>query len=259
MKKQKLIHWVVRCVQFNVVALLATLLLAGSAKAQTLITGQAILNPYFETNFDNWNLTNGFYGDSGSRIAYAVAANSGNLVGFAVATGTGYTGSAIATANSLDASTCYLKGFDFTQSQPWFYQIGPWGSINGQYNLYFEVKVTTLEGKTYQADSNTFNALTTANGAMTLNFNWDGALGDIKDANGGLGLALSDVTGISYAAVMETLGGINTLGGNTFVTLDNMSLIYQVSTVPEASSYAMIACAMGLLGGLQVLRGRRIS
>lgn len=227
-----------------------------AARAQT-ITGETMLNPYFSGgNYTNWSFFGDFRNDGGQdRMVFDLKSSGGNPVGFSGAVGTGKTGSQIAAENSLDANTNYLQGFDFSLANPFYNQIGPFGGTpDGQYNLYFELTVSTTSGN-YRAESNTFDLVTTPNGALTPSFTWlsgGGFNGDIGLQNGGQGVALADVTGITYSAIVQTVG-TNTTAAVSFATVDNMSLTYQVVPEPGAGALALAA------GGLLALRVRRFS
>lgn len=224
-----------------------------SVRAQT-VTGETMLNPFFSGgSYADWSFFGDFRNDGGQdRVVFDLKAVGANPEGFSGAVGTGKTGAQIAVENSLDPNANYLQGFDFSLANPYYDQIGPFdGTPDGRYDLFFELTVSTTSG-TYRAQSDMFDLVTTPNGALAPTFTWlgGGFGGDPGLQNGGLGVLLADVNGITYSAIVQTVGS-NTTVAVSFATVDNMSLVYQV--VPEPAG-----CVLALSGvGMLILRGRR--
>ena len=242
----------------------AALLLGSLAPAleANVVTGEAMLNPFFSSgDYANWSL-GGWWREDGTNDRLVFDVLDTNVAGFSLAAGTGVdlsTEDAItANPNYTGPDSAFLIGFTF--GEPFLAPINE-GSIgaSADYNLFFEVDVTTAAG-TYRAQSTAFNnAWELGSGSISPTFSWlteGGFLGDPANAAGGNGIVISAIEAIQYKAVMQIITPTDNGTGPGFQTVNNMSLIYQVAVIPEPSTSA--ACGIGVFGVVLLLRRRQV-
>lgn len=126
---------------------------------------------------------------------------------------------------------------------------------DGTYKLFIELDIVTARG-TYQAKSQEFTNPWATVGEIIPTLTWQGGgfLGDPSDATEG-GIAISSISDINYKLVMF-IEASTTDGTTSFFTADNLFATYDVSFIPEPSSYTMIA---GFLGLGYIMAARRRS
>ena len=231
--------------------------------ATALIYGEAMLNPSFENNsYEGWIFDGSWRNDgNASRMVYDLLSNGGNAHAYSLATGIGKNGMEIAAENNIDASSSYLQGFNLTESTPYLAQFGD-GSIDGKYNLYFEVTIECASGEAFRAQSEWVDVVNyTTEGPLTLSWEWisnDVYQGDVAEQNDSKGIQLDNVDSITYTAVLWA--EIPNQTENThYITIDNMNLQYEInaSPIPEPSSLAFYMC--GACGLWLIVRRRSLT
>ena len=223
---------------FNALLLLAACLFASPLRAQ-LIIGEAMRNPFFRgADYSGWTLNSPWRGDGGNdRLVFDIQAD--NTAGFYSASGAGVELGTVAPSSPQ----ARLMDFDFSLSQPFIAAFAA-PENRGTYKLFFEVDVLT-DGGTYRAKSQEFSDPLSLSGALTPLFTWQTGGGFLGDLPGNGGVLLSEINALNYSAVMWV--DVPASGAGTgFFTLDNMSLIYEVDTVPEPSTYLLLGVAATL-------------
>jgi hypothetical protein len=223
---------------FNTLLLLAAVLFASPLRAQ-LLTGEAMQNPFFTgADYSGWTLNSPWRADGGNdRLVFDIQAD--NPAGFFSASGAGIDLGTVAPSSPQ----ARLMNFDFGLSQPFVAAFGA-PETRGTYKLFFEVDVLTAGG-TYRAQSQEFDNPLDLSGALTPVFTWQTGGGFLGDLPGNGGVLLSEINALNYSAFMWV--DVPASGAGTgFFTLDNMSLIYEVDTVPEPSTYLLLGVAATL-------------
>jgi hypothetical protein len=235
-------------------------LLSISLTSAEAVTGEAIINPFFDDgagveDYTNWTFNAPWRNDGGNQRAVFDVADF-NAAGFASLTGAGRD---LATAPEItgdpaftDASNAILTGM--TLNSPFLNLFGT--APAEDYLLFFELDVITAGG-TFRAQSQTIDVSTIgvpSTPALTTTWLGGGFLGDPSGQAGG-GIALSDITGINYSAVVQIVEPLTSGSPQAFLTADNLSVTYDVSFVPEPGSYALLAGLLGL--GFVMVRKRK--
>lgn len=233
---------------FNALLLLAACLFASPLRAQ-LIIGEAMQNPFFTgADYSGWTLNSPWRGDGeNDRLVFDIQAD--NTAGFYSASGAGVDLGTVAPSSPQ----ARLMDFDFSLSQPFVAAFGA-PETTGTYKLFFEVDVLT-DGGIYRAKSQEFSDPLSLSGALTPLFTWQTGGGFLGDLPGNGGVLLSEINALNYSAVMWV--DVPASGAGTgFFTLDNMSLIYEVDTVPEPSTYLLLGVAATLALACKLRRRR---
>lgn len=224
----------------------AIFVLAAPLQAQ-IITGEAVANPYFTgANYSDWTIGSPWRSDGGNdRLVFDIQAD--NPAGFFTASGAGIDLGTVAPSSPQ----ARLMDFDFSLSQPFVAAFGA-PETPGTYKLFFEVDVLT-DGGTYRAKSQEFSDPLSLSGGLSPLFTWETGGGFLGDLPGNGGVLLSEINSLNYSAVMWV--DVPASGAGTgFFTLDNMSLTYEVDSVPEPSTYALLGIGAVLFFALKLRR-----
>ena len=199
----------------------------------TPIVGETMLNPDFNQNdYYGWVFSGSWRNDGiASRIVYDLLSEGKNKIAFSLATGSGKNGMQIAKENNLDPDSSYFRGFEFAHSRPYFAKFGD-GTINGEYELYFEATIQCTDNMKYRVQSSWLKVVPHKAEGPLLNLTWEWVVdsafsGDPARQNNGLGIKLNSIENITYTAVIWAKTPNTTLNTH-YVTIDNMNLSYKI-------------------------------
>lgn len=235
---------------------LAALLIVVPASLQaqdSVITGSITQNGSFDgaVNTDHWDFGGAWRDNGADNVVFdgRSGASGSAATGFHVNVGSTVDLTSLSEVTSLDgydSSTTRLMGFnmDATNNGSRYFNNGNAGTLDGFVgNYYAEIDVVTTGG-TYRYQSPLFDATVGGAGWTSIaGGTWLGGayLGDLTVG----GTILDDIASIDYRMVMNVTSQQNATT-NYFIIYDAVNLNAIVTSVPEPSSYALLAGGLAL-------------
>lgn len=228
MSQKPYLHIVSSLIAFAIVAGLSF----SQANAAVVTLGELNTNPFLTgADYSGWTINSPWRANGGNdNLVFDV--NNTNATGFPTASTLGKSLTSEANVLALDGynpSTTRLTALQFNDIF-----LNTFGSASdGSYKFFLEFDLNTTSGN-FRAKSQELLNPWTISGAQSLSMTWD------TDPFASGGVALNSISSTEYKLVMfvETP---TTDAGTTFLTVDNLSAMYTVTSIPEPSSLMMVA------------------
>lgn len=219
-------------ISHNIQTLFVVLLITNTifnlkANAERVI-GEMMINPFFDENYDHWDFSGDWRDDSGqSRIVYEISQHN---VGFPAAVGRAkHISLNVHDSGATEAPSAVLTSFIFNPPYISVYGSDLVGN-EASYSLYFEIDILT-DSKIYRAKSQEFNQpWNLPQGDLHPNFKWlqnNDFPGNPFDHFSG-GMPIERIQEVYYKAIMEVRNPNHIGSQPAYITLDNMSLTFEI-------------------------------
>ncbi len=236
------------------ILVLALISVGGLTRAEVLYANQQLMsNPFMTDNKDGWTPISPWRNDAGENQVFDF--NTDGPTGFFATNLTTVDFTSTGTHVSdpdYDVNTARLTGLTFNGIFVGRANETAAGA-NLEANLFVELTITTSTDS-YRAQSGNLENpwAQTAGTYLDAGYNWlnDGTYSGNPFA--GSGLVLSDITDINVNYFMHVIGNNSDGSGTVFTTLDNASIEYDVTVIPEPSTLVLLGIAgLGVIAGLR--------
>ncbi len=242
---------------YYIALLLASTGLCSHVHAAGIYTGELGVNPSMETDYSGWSLASNWRTNGGNNdLVYDFKSSTNGGV-------TGYRGAFQETIDltttgdhvtdpDFDPSTAMLTGLTFNDLTIRNTNAGAAGSdLDANFFVEFDITLTAAAGGgEYRIKSQTVNDPWTLGGNTTLalTMDWQGGIFEGDPFAGGGGILLSDIESIEAKNFVRVVTTNDNGTGTAFFRIDDVSITYEVTVVPEPSSIALIGLSsLGLI------------